>query len=206
MNKPVSKSQAAFDRVARSELGQGGYINMVAQQLNVIAEETVARLPENIFAQVFLPLLAGDKELQHKASIADWISIAGTPYKSVDVFDPTTGKVLFRVPPVFDYNGVNPVRDPADRRQKAIAEVVHLAEQYTNIHPMQGVNYLRNVLGQRALIMNSNQKLAKHVLVWNEIFKRYNRPPLGATEGVNNTPEQAGPVSTPGEEPEYEEF
>jgi hypothetical protein len=209
MNQPANKFQAARARATygRDE-GQANFINTIAASLNVIASQDVARLPEDIFSKVFLPLLAGDEELPHKVTVADWISIAGTPYKSVDVFEPGTDKVLFRVPPLFDYQGVNPVRDPADRRQTPIQDVVKLADQYSHLHPMAGVNYLRNVLGQRASIMNTSDKLHKHAVVWNEILTRYGRPPLFAAEqAAAAAPAQAtGPASTQGDEPEYEDF
>jgi hypothetical protein len=209
MNQPLNKFEAARARITHGrDEGQANFINTIAASLNVIASEDVARLPEDLFSKVFLPLLACDNELPHKVTVADWISIAGTPYKPVDVFDPATGAVLFRVPPVFDYQGVNPVRDPADRRQTPIQDVVTLADQYSHLHPMAGVNYLRNVLGQRATIMNTSDKLRKHAVVWNEILTRYGRPPLFAAEQSATTPAApaAGSVPAQGDEPEYEDF
>jgi hypothetical protein len=205
---PISDKfyQARARQIHGKVEGQADYIMRIAGDLNQIAEENVAKLPEDIFREVFLPLLAGDATLKHKAGIADWISIAGTPYKEVDVFDPATKAVLFRCPPLFDYNGVNPVRDPSNRGQRPVADIVAMADKLTNLHPNQGIAFLTTELGKRALTMNSSSRLAPNVKRWTEVFQRYNRNPLGEvnTAAVAATPEHL--VQGPGPDAEYEDF
>jgi hypothetical protein len=206
----LDKWRASVARAgAGKEEGQADFITKVAQDLNVIAEETMARLPEDIFIEVFLPVLAGDppETRKHKEGIADWISVAGSPYKEVDIFDPKTNQVLFRCPPLFDYNGINPVRDVRDRGQRPIADIVNRAEQLNQLHPNQGLHYLKQELGQRLLTMNTGAKLAPNVLRWNAVLQRYNRKPLVEVKGsVPTTPGASQGGSGPSPDDQYEEF
>ncbi|WP_144106650.1 hypothetical protein [Paraburkholderia sp. BCC1886] len=206
---------------------QALWISMVASSLTDIASEDVARLPEDEFVHVFLPFfeiyvkhLAENTSyaqltkdlalLKHKVGMADWISIAGTPYKGVDVFD-KSGAVLFRVPPVFEYQGVNPVRDVNDRSQAPLGEVMKTADQYMQIHPAQGTQFMNVALAQRLRTMRSGQHLVRHVLAWNAIMARYNRPPLIADPRASQVTAPAAAANTPtnpssGEDVEYEDF
>lgn len=191
--------------------GRPDFINMVAGELNRIATEDVAKLPEDIFVEVFMPLFAGE-ELKHpkESTIAGWISIAGTPYKEVDVFEKTTGKVLFRCPPLFDYNGINPVRKIDDRKNLPLSEVAVIAEKLRLIHPKQSEVYLVQELSKRSILVNSGARLAQNVLRWNEVFKRYDRPPMfevnsnaAPSSSVEQPPSQQ---QKPATEAEYEDF
>lgn len=207
MNAPTNKfHQARARQTHGKEEGKDGFILRIAGDLQQIAEENVAKLPEDIFKEVFLPVLAGDTERKHKEGIADWISIAGTPYKEVDIFDPKTQKVLFRCPPLFDNKGVNPVRDHSKRGQRPIADIVAMADQLSNLHPNQGIAFLTHELSHRALTMNTGARLAPNVLRWNEVFQRYGRKPLIDVKGSVNlaTTEQA--TQGPGPDAEYEDF
>jgi hypothetical protein len=217
--------QSAHERaVAGTKEGHHDYIQGVASMLGQIAEEDVAKLPEDIFVQMFLPLLTrlfsrllapeasakeGElKELPHKVGVADWISIAGTPYKEVDVFDPKTNQVLFRCPPLFDYNGVNPVRQAADRRSVPISEIAAMAEKLRLIHPKQSEAYLVMELSKRTLTMSSGARLAQTVLRWNEVFKRYGRH-LSIDVNSNSTPSSSveqTQQATSTMEADYEDF
>lgn len=191
--------------------GRPDFINTVFGELNRIAEDDIARLPEDIFIEVFMPLFAGE-ELKHpkEATIAGWISVAGTPYKEVDIFDKATGKVLFRCPPLFDYNGINPVRSVADRQNRPIAEVAAMAEKLRMIHPKQSEHYLVTELSKRSLLLNSGARLAQNVLRWNEVFKRYGRKPLfevNSNAAPSSSVEQPqAQAAKPATEAEYEDF
>lgn len=155
---------------------------MVARSLDEISSQDVAKLPEDQFVHVFLPLLAGDPELPYPVTMADWISIAGAPCKPVDVFDNATGQTLFRVPPVFDYHGINPVRDIHNRAagQGAFTDIIASAATLAGLHPNQAKAFVEQSLRQRANFMNNTAALVPHVLEWNAILKRYGREPLYA--------------------------
>lgn len=188
--------------------GKADYIMQCANALQQVASEDVARLPEDIFVEVFLPLFAGETlKYPKEATIAGWISIAGSPYKEVDVFNKETGQTIFRCPPLFDYNGVNPVRNVKDRSQRPVADIVQMAEQLMNIHPNQSIAFMQRELGQRANKMITGAKLMPNVVRWNQVFTRYGRKPLvegipGDPSSVVSQPAQSGP----GPDAEYEDF
>jgi hypothetical protein len=211
--------------VAGHDEGRSEYINDVSRALTEIAKEDVARLPEDQFREIFLPLFTkffgkllrlSDEEkrapLPHQVGIADWISIAGTPYKEVDVFDPKTGEVLFRCPALFDYHGINPVRGAADRANMPIAEIAAMAEKLRLVHPRQSETYLVRELSKRSLFVNSGAKLAETVMRWNEVFKRYGKHLAipGATVNTSATASssvgQAQQAASPSMEADYEDF
>jgi hypothetical protein len=200
--------QARARAVHGKDEGQAAFILRVAADLNQIAEENIQRLPEPIFVEVFLPLFAGE-ELKYpkESTIAGWISIAGTPYKEVDIYDPATNKVLFRCPALFDYNGVNPVRNVADRGARPIAEIVSMAGELTNLHPNQGIAFLARELNKRALTMNTGEKLAPNVARWNVVFARYGRKPFGK-ENPNAAVAASVQQDSQGPDPDatYEDF
>lgn len=208
MNQPVSKFHAAHARATYGkEEGQANYINQVALDLKKIADENVARLPEDMFKEVFLPLFAGETlKYPEQSNIAGWIGIAGSAYKEVDIFDPKTNQVLFRCPPLFDYNGINPVRNASDRSQRPIADIVAMADQLANLHPNQGVAFLTRELGKRALTMDSSAKLAQHVIRWNAVFARYNRASLTDASGAPTDASSAQGVVGSEPEAQYEDF
>ena len=190
------------------EEGKADYILQCANALKEVANEDVARIPEDIFVRVFLPLFAGETlEFPKEATIAGWISVAGSPYKEVDVFNKETGDVLFRCPPLFDYNGVDPVRNLKDRSQRPIADIVQMADKLMNIHPNQSIAFLQRELGQRANKMNTGAKLMPNLVRWNQVFARYGRKPLveglpGGTSVAEPQPAQSGPEP----DAEYEDF
>lgn len=188
--------------------GKADYIMQCANALQQVANEDVARLPEDIFVEVFLPLFAGEPlKFPKEATIAGWISIAGSPYKEVDVFNKENGQVIFRCPPLFDYNGVDPVRNVKDRSQRPVADIVQMAEQLMNIHPNQSIAFMQRELGQRANKMITGAKLMPNVVRWNQVFTRYGRKPLvegipGDPSSVVSQPAQSGPEP----DAEYEDF
>jgi hypothetical protein len=146
---------------------------MIRDELSSVASSDRARLPERIFVGVFLPFFAADKDPAYPVNMGNWINVATSPYKGVDVID-ATGKVLFTVPPVFNRETVNPVSDET----VPLAHVVKSAHQLANVHPKQGSAYLNQELTKRALVMKTATNVLNNVEVWNEIFKRYGREPL----------------------------
>jgi hypothetical protein len=119
---------------------------------------------------------------RYHVSKADWISIAGAPCKPVDIFDNATGQTLFRVPPIIDFHGVNPVRDIHNRvaGQSAFTDIIATASKLAGLHPNQAKAFVEQSLRQRANFMNNTSALVPHVLEWNAILKRYGREPLYA--------------------------
>ena len=118
-------------------------ITRISDQLNNIASEDVVVMQERIFENIFIPLFAGDAELIYKVSLETWSTFAGGPYRAVDIVD-VSGKILFRVPPLFDRSAINPVGES----NVSIAHVVATAGQYSRVHPTQGSAYLNAELNK----------------------------------------------------------
>lgn len=216
--------EAHAKAVSGHDEGRAEYINDVSSALTQIAQEDVARLPEDQFREIFLPLFkryfwkllgisAEDAKamvLPHQVGIADWISIAGTPYKEVQVFDPRTGEVLFTCPALFDYNGINPVRRADDRVNMPVAEIAAMAEKLRLVHPKASERYLVTELSKRSLFVNSGAKLANTVMRWNEVFKRYGMQLAIPGATVNTSVTASSSVgqqqASPSMEADYEDF
>lgn len=209
---------------AGTDEGKPDYIKDVAASLEEIASTDVARLPEDTFREVFMPLFtklfqrlllpaqgmddAAPLKYPKESTVAGWISVAGTPYREVDIFDPTLGTVLFRCPPLFDQNGVNPVRQAADRVNPPIAEIAAMSEKLRLVHPHQSEAYLVRELSKRTIFMNAGAQLANNVIRWNDVFKRYGRQFRIGQVNTDSTPSSSvgQPQSGPATEAEYEDF
>jgi hypothetical protein len=160
-----------------------GEIERITDQIKSNSEYYMARLPEHIFTNVFLPLFCGDEDRIYKdATLDTWIAMAGGPYHDVLVVD-SADRVLFTVPALFDNSVVNPIRPDGP----SIMHVIETAKQYSNVHPSQGFNYLTRELTRRAIVMKVPTSLISKLDTWNEIFARYNRPPIMVvTENAQN--------------------
>lgn len=64
----------------------------------LIDNPIVNRLPEHIFREYFLPCWLG--KISPLNWVTEWISVAGTAASEVDIFDPKTNQILFRVPSI----------------------------------------------------------------------------------------------------------
>jgi len=156
-------------------------IKVIKDSLKEADTDSTARLEEYIFVNVFLPLFAGDTELMYpQASLAIWANIAGSVYKPVNIVN-KNGEVLYTVPPIMNNTVINPISNS----KTSLAHVVATAKQYSNIHPVQGRNYLMAELTQRATIMNVPKNVLENLHQWNEIFTRYGRPKIAEEQPVS---------------------
>ncbi|MNU19675.1 hypothetical protein D3C71_79080 [compost metagenome] len=154
-------------------------LEMVREQLEETGAADVAQLQERIFVQVFLPVFAGDEVNMYKAKISPhWINVAGNPYRPVDIVD-VRGNVLFRVPPLLDRTRLRTSTQAGERAPRSsMSHVVASAQQYAAMSPVLGQRYLSAQFTERALLMKVPANVAQDIEIWNEIFKRYGRPPL----------------------------
>lgn len=67
-----------------------------------------ATIPESIFINVYLPVLATGNLDENSSIIKDYINVAGGPYEEMDIVD-HTGKVKATLPPL--YASVEPTND-----------------------------------------------------------------------------------------------
>lgn len=153
-------------------------LQQLNEQLTNAAVIDRPRIPERYFAGLFLPFFAGDAERAYpQVNLVMWVNrVAGNPYHEVDVID-RDGQVLFTVPPVFDRRAVDPQKS-VQSNATPVSHVVASAQQYTNLSPAMGDQYIRSELTKRALVMRVPANVLAHVESWNQIFARYGRPPL----------------------------
>ena len=138
--------------------------------LSILNNIDKARLSENIFVGVFIPIFAGEKSL-YNATIETWINFAGSPYKEVDIID-NRGNVLYTVPAIYDRTYVKSI---TDRGTTSISHIVHAANQFARIHPNQGRAYMRNELAKKASILNVPDGVLENLEFWNMVFLKYGR-------------------------------
>jgi hypothetical protein len=156
-------------------------IKSINSTLLDISVDDIPKLPERIFAQVFIPVFAGEESI-YGATIQTWINFAGSPYKEVDIID-NVGNVLFRVPAIFDRSKINSNSDTG----LPIMHITTTATLYSRIHPNQGNAYLKNELENKQLLLHLPENMIEHLHTWNTIFKRYNRPEIVPIEEKNDT-------------------
>lgn len=174
--RPVTDQTLLSNKRARLQ----EIVTMAHDTLAEIGEQDVATVPERNFVAVFLPIFAGEPPTPYKAKLfPHWVNIAGNPYRPVDVVD-TKGKVLFRVPPLFDRMAIGPSTQMKRGQHSSISHVVASAGQFAAMSPAMGEQYLSKELTKRALLMKVPQSVLQDLETWNAIFARYGRPPLVA--------------------------
>ena len=162
------------------------------------AEKDVARLSEPDFRTHLLPVLASEHE---NTSFEIWLEIAGEYRRPIDVFDPKTGEVLFRVPALVG----DVIMVENESPENSAFEVAMNASRKAQVVPKAGNEYLRREMS-RFLQPTGNPTEAQRI--WNDIFARYGivrgqQVPTTAAE-----PAQQKPTTTlPAEEVEgYDEI
>lgn len=165
--------------------------------LNQLTKDDAAKLPEPIFVEHLLPVLAnreGNQGLQR------WQEIAGHVMRPIDVVDPKNGEVLFRVPPIL--RSIN--EEFTGRGASSAFEIVRVAEQKRKVIPAMGDAHIRANLVERVRHIPAH---ADSVIRWNEILKRYGYPPiLKMDTSENDVKEDGESVSSDIEIDGYDDF
>jgi len=167
----------------------------ILKQLNKIATESVARMDEATFVNVFLPMFAGDENQHRLASPGAWASWAGNVYREVVVVD-QGGKELFHVPALA---APAPIDYTRDRRSKSMFDEIATAKLHTARHPEHGEAYMKQAFANLLKSGYENTVVVNYLERWNAIFKRYGRPEVAipkpsdsATAQENATVEDEG--------------
>lgn len=158
-----------------------------ADALEMIERANRARIPENLFRNVFLGLFANLENQHPDATIQNWISIAGNPFAQVDVVE--NNKVIFTVPPIYDKDAVNPA---AMNRAEPLSHIVAIAQKLAMRSPIEGQNYIANKYNATRETVRGQADVLSNIERWNQIFERYNLPELLALEKKQS----ATPVAT----------
>lgn len=134
------------------------------QQLVVEAE--VHRLPESIFRNYFLPQFLGD--IHNDKWVLEWIGIAGSPTREVDVID-GSGKVLFRVPAFLHTRSLF-----LDSDQSDLANIINESIERSRNLPIMGHRYLVSGLSAKSQEITNKIDNQDSVDKWTIILDRYN--------------------------------
>lgn len=152
-------------------------------KINADLVDPIARLPEEIFVQIFLPIFCGEKPVDAPESVEmlnNWYGIAGNPYRPVDIVDGRSGEVLFQVPAILNNKAIDPVKGSSGT--KSFRQVIASAQQLGNVSPQMSKNYLDKQLMERDLVSVENSGIEEATKQWIEIFKRYGKPTGPVTE------------------------
>lgn len=158
-------------------------IEMIQTSLQQAAVQSKARLPEHLFKAYFLPRFFGREE-NDSAWIEQWVAIAGSPFKPVDIFEGNA--VLFEVPPLFDYDSVQPA---SGNYKTSIADAIKMSQLLMQRSPIEANRVLDGFLQSRKFVRSTPEKQAVFEQTWQAIFARYGlvEPPSPA-QSDSSTP------------------
>ena len=157
--------------------GTGALIDRITTSLAKADEAEMARIPESLFVNMFLPFFSGQRVVEEDAMPAKWIGIAGNPFASVQVFSDSTREILYTVPPLFDIDAVG----LSNRKRGGIHHMVRMVADLSLIHPSQGINYFNKYISELEILHDRKEEAVAQTRVWMEIFKRYNIVPKDFT-------------------------
>lgn len=162
-----------------------------------------AKLPEDVFVNVFLPFFAGEKT---EVTAVNWFNVArgdfdpalaeqlgdsmrmaSGSYREVDVID-AAGNVIFTVPPLLDRLAVRTLK--RQRGVDSVSDIIHQARDYSNLSPMHGQQHLERELNERGDRMFTPH-VDEYATRWAAIMARYGKTMLNA---------DGAPVPLPGVE------
>lgn len=144
-------------------------------ELDVLAQDINARMPEQTFVKRLLPHLVPPEIPSDKPrDLSIWVAAAGNPQRLIDVID-VKGNVLFTVPPIL-------ARSPTALPEKDInpdndlGEIGAMYDAQIGTMPAHVVNdWYYNSLIQRSY--SPEQSLVYlYARMWITIYRRYNIP------------------------------
>lgn len=146
--------------------------------------EDLTRVDERRFVAVFLPMFAGDAEqpyLNHGANIDTWRKIAGGPNKEVVIIADNGGE-LFRVPPLFDMEALQPLGTTnIGRGIPSISDMLARANLIAKQGKRAYDTFVEDELARRSFMFSDKKHEDEYIERWNAIFTRYNRPLISKT-------------------------
>lgn len=153
--------QQNIDRfVAHSEKLKKAFIDLT--------EETVNKIPKDIFFYHFLPLFSGQDYTRKDELLPIWYQIAGATNKPVDVVD-DKGKVIVRVPPVQN----NYLIAPITKRTGSMHYEAEQAKQYAQASPLQGEAMLNGSLTRTAMAISAIEDQSDIYQQWLKVFEAF---------------------------------
>lgn len=125
-----------------------------------------AKLPEQLFKEVFLPAITGvDKN--GGVAVMKYIEYAGGPYREVDVVD-KNGKTLFTCPPMYNRS------DTKNNNNIPYSQIASTYELKKARMANEANRYMQDVAGgiSRNIVIEESSSEFK----WNKIVERYTLP------------------------------
>lgn len=143
----------------------------VAEAMDAILNAPMNRISEALFKTRYLPLFTGEKT---EATFEEWIKVAGSAFRSVDVVD-HTNKLIYTVPKLLSDSD-----DYLEELKKVgVMQQMQLAEQKAASLPMLGELHIQKYLIEK---VKESKPDWDSIRLWNNIFRRYGRPEIPTPE------------------------
>lgn len=126
-------------------------------------ENSAAQVTEPFFRKNLLPLIAEEHE---NSDLTPWLMVVGSWRRPIDVIEPQSKEILFRVPALVGENDLPFKQGP----RSSVSDIVQNARRKMEAIPRAGTEYLKDRLGRRVNIPNNRKKAAQQ---WLEIYRRY---------------------------------
>lgn len=146
-----------------------------------LTEVDVAPIPEPIFREHILPILATRGQQQ---DLTIWQDVAGHVLRPLEVYDPETEEVLFRVPPILRQV------DGLTNRNVNVNGIAQVADRKRQRLQSTGDAHIRKHLVER---VPHEPARARDVLIWNDILIRYGYEPILSDEALQRARSDAYP-------------
>lgn len=158
---------------------QDQIIESFYENIDNLDKEVINSIKESIFKKFFLALFTGEdlldvidrNNVRRKIDIGDWIDIAGTVNRYVNVVDDATGTFLFKVPPVID-TSMFKTKSYEVREDNVPYVLSNIFEYAKGCYEKYGQKIITDE-AIRKINDIDNEKLNAYLLDWVNIFIRY---------------------------------
>lgn len=141
-------------------------IHAIAKQLDILSEDLIAKVPEHLFIQHLLPIIAWD---EGHTDLEVWNHLAGSIFNRIAVVAPS-GETLFVLPAIAS----SPVT-PSDRESSsALFEIMNGYELRTKLSPVYAKSYFEQAVDGKIV---SKPRNFEQIKALDEILVRYGREP-----------------------------
>ena len=130
-------------------------------------EELEARVPEHIFRDTVIPILAGENAA---SAVQVWEHLAGSVFNKIQVTDPA-GMTLFTVPAL----ATSPKTSASERDSKnSLYEVMQGYEMRALVSPVFALRFMEQSLADK---INTDARDYEQILYIDELLVRYGKQP-----------------------------
>ncbi len=140
-------------------------IHLLREQLDRIEDELVAKVPEYLFVQHILPIIACEPG---HTSMEPWVHLAGSTMNRIAVYG-AERQTLFVVPAM----AVSPRFDQNRESRNSLYEAMEHYKLLANVQPRAAQNYLDNKL---ASVLQASERDYSALEQIDNILERYGKP------------------------------